>query len=307
MTGPATLSEGDLLALLGIVSDHRGEDPGEGLPPSLLGQLMAQVPSDSVELFGLDSRQRAVWFGQGIPGGDEGDMDAFWAHYWDCLPCSYPDRSGDLRSVIRISDFYSARQWHDTGMYRDYVRPAGIEHELMLCLPGAPGRTVRLMFARGPGPDFSERDRAILALLRPHLQEAYADAELRRRGIPSLTARQWELLRLVAAGYTNSQAARQLGLSEATVRKHLENIYARLQVSSRTAAVTRAFATAQPHEPARNRANPPLRDHGQQHEHAAMTTGIRRMAIRPTGDHERLAARGIPSASANVTIAPERP
>jgi DNA-binding NarL/FixJ family response regulator len=48
-------------------------------------------------------------------------------------------------------------------------------------------------------------------------------------------------LRLVAAGHTNTQIARRLGISEATVRTHLENIYGRLQVSSRTAAVTRAF------------------------------------------------------------------
>jgi hypothetical protein len=33
----------------------------------------------------------------------------------------------------------------------------------------------------------------------------------------------------------------RLGISEGTVRKHLENIYGRLGVSSRTAAVTRAF------------------------------------------------------------------
>ena len=151
--------------------------------------------------------------------------------------------------MTQVSDFYSTRQWHSTGMYHDYVRPAGFEHELMLCLPGGPGRTVRLLFFRGPGPEFSERDRALLALLRPHLQEAYAEAELRRRGIPALTARQWGLLHLVAAGCTNAQAARRLGVSEATVRKHLENIYSRLGVSSRTAAVTHAFAAAQPHGP----------------------------------------------------------
>jgi hypothetical protein len=39
----------------------------------------------------------------------------------------------------------------------------------------------------------------------------------------------------------NIQMARQLGLSEGTVRTHPENIYARLQVSNRTAAVARAF------------------------------------------------------------------
>jgi DNA-binding NarL/FixJ family response regulator len=53
--------------------------------------------------------------------------------------------------------------------------------------------------------------------------------------------RQNELLRLLAAGHTNSQIARRLGISEGTVRTHLENIYDKLGVSSRTAAVARAF------------------------------------------------------------------
>ena len=117
----------------------------------------------------------------------------------------------------------------------------------MLCLPEAPARTagpgrhVRLYLDRGSGPDFSERDRAVLTLLRPHLHQAYLDAERRRHPVPRLTPRQCDLLRLVAAGHTNTQIARRLGISEGTVGTHLENIYARLNVSSRTAAVTRAF------------------------------------------------------------------
>lgn len=133
-------------------------------------------------------------------------------------------------------------------MYCDYKRPLGLEHELALCLPatfGQPlglGRTVRMCFLRGPGQDFSERDRALLILLRPHLQQAYLDAEHRRHPVHGLTPRQRELLRLLAAGLTNVQIARRLGISEGTVRTHLENIYTRLNVSSRTAAVTRAFS-----------------------------------------------------------------
>ena len=59
---------------------------------------------------------------------------------------------------------------------------------------------------------------------------------------PRLTARHRDLLHLVAAGHTNAQIARRLGISEGTVRTHLENIYRLLKVSSRTGAVTRAFA-----------------------------------------------------------------
>ena len=92
-----------------------------------------------------------------------------------------------------------------------------------------------------PGPDFAERDRALLALLRPHPNQAFLEAERRRGGLPQLTRRHLELLRLVATGHTNAQISRRLGVSEGTVRKHLENICSRLQVSSRTAAVTRAF------------------------------------------------------------------
>jgi len=126
-------------------------------------------------------------------------------------------------------------------MYSEFFRPAGIEHEMMLCLPAGPMRTVRLLFFRGVGPDFSERDRALLMLLRPHLQQGYRDAERRRSSTFPLTPRHWEVLHLVAAGHTNAQIARRLDVTEKTVGKHLENIYARLQVSSRTAAITRAF------------------------------------------------------------------
>jgi DNA-binding NarL/FixJ family response regulator len=104
-----------------------------------------------------------------------------------------------------------------------------------------PGRTVRLHLGHGPGPDFSERDRAVLTLLRPHLHQAFLNAERHRHPVPRLTPRQNELLRLVAAGHTNAQIARRLGVTQGTVRTHLENIYEKLHVSSRTAAVTRAF------------------------------------------------------------------
>ena len=52
-----------------------------------------------------------------------------------------------------------------------------------------------------------------------------------------LTKREIEILHLVAAGATNRQVADQICISEKTVGRHLANIYAKLGVSSRTAAV----------------------------------------------------------------------
>jgi DNA-binding CsgD family transcriptional regulator len=259
MSTPIQASDRDLRALAAIVSQDREDPPaGEGLPPSLLADLQDQIPCDNINLDRYDSERQVLRFLQHLRAPDEDGMTSedqdpaevahWWACHFDSRPCSYPERTGDLRSVVTPADFYSARQWHSTAMYSDWDRRFGGEHHLQLCLPdpaagprAGPWRTVRLFLVRGPGPDFSERDRALLVLLRPHLHQAYLDAEQRRHPVPRLTPRQNELLRLLAAGHTNTQIARQLGISEGTVRTHLENIYEKLGVSSRTAAVTRAF------------------------------------------------------------------
>ena len=57
----------------------------------------------------------------------------------------------------------------------------------------------------------------------------------------TLTARELEVLRCVARGASNSETARDLGISEATVKTHLLHAFAKLGVGDRTSAVTTAI------------------------------------------------------------------
>jgi LuxR family maltose regulon positive regulatory protein len=63
---------------------------------------------------------------------------------------------------------------------------------------------------------------------------------LARREASPLTARQLEVLRLVAEGLSDREIAARLTLSEHTVHRHLQNAYARLRCGSRAAAVAGA-------------------------------------------------------------------
>jgi DNA-binding NarL/FixJ family response regulator len=53
-----------------------------------------------------------------------------------------------------------------------------------------------------------------------------------------LSARETEILQLIAKGVSNSEAAKMLNLSKATIRTHLEHIYRKLEVTNRVEAVT---------------------------------------------------------------------
>ena len=58
--------------------------------------------------------------------------------------------------------------------------------------------------------------------------------------IEPLSERELEVLRLIAAGYSNQEIADRLIIAQGTVKRHINNIYGKLQVGSRTQAVAAA-------------------------------------------------------------------
>ena len=74
-------------------------------------------------------------------------------------------------------------------------------------------------------------------LIQPQLARLYS----RVRGVGTLTAREAEVLRWIAAGKSDRQIGLILGMSPRTVQKHLQHLYEKLGVENRTAAAARAL------------------------------------------------------------------
>ncbi|HTO48449.1 MAG TPA: helix-turn-helix transcriptional regulator [Burkholderiales bacterium] len=152
----------------------------------------------------------------------------------------------------RIDDLVAPAEFHRTPLYNDYYRPIRIEHAMAVPIHVDGRFLVSFVFNRS-ATGFTERDRDLAEVMRPHLANLYrlgvaiektrelpADAPFDRAAAP-LTSREREVLDWVAAGKTNRDVAAILGASPRTVEKHLERIYEKLGVETRTAAVMRVL------------------------------------------------------------------
>jgi DNA-binding CsgD family transcriptional regulator len=245
--------DGDLRALLDLLAAAREGPPGEGMPWAGAGGARALIGCDVASFNEMAPDRGEVRLDQGTDGVERQvasdapeELEVFFRYYPGFRPCAYPLDSGDLTSVVKWSDFYTRRELLATPLHREYLAPS--EHSIFVCVPGAgPGRIRRLLLWRDTAPDFTERDRMLLALVRPHLQEVWLDAERRRHGVPRLSEREWQVLELAGRGHSNADIARILVLSTGTVRKHMEHVFDRLGVRNRRAAA----ALALPHRPLR--------------------------------------------------------
>lgn len=320
----------DLKALLGFLEEANSLDGPEPFPQSLLGSLRRLVPGDFVSYCELDRvRQVGIWSEDYPAVEDDGsELETYWRLRDQHPVCRYEDETGDFRA-LKLSDFVSRSELRRLEIYWEFLRPYGVEYQLSAGLDAPLSHTKLFLFTRSDGPDYTERDRDTLDLLRPHLARIYETAQLRRtarealaflerthaalvvlegadrvsyttpearrllaiyfsangaglphevaewlreqkrasipeplivergeesvvvrlvegsllleeqREAPRLTERESEILDLVAAGHTNAEIAEALWIAPGTVRKHLENVYEKLEVHSRTAAVAK--------------------------------------------------------------------
>jgi DNA-binding CsgD family transcriptional regulator len=340
------LAQSDLLAALGFLREAQTITGPEPFPPELLEQLRLLIPCEAVHFSELDLVHRRVIDDVYNTGEHEHDdplsegQRLFW-RLRDQHPIgAYLDRTGDC-SAKKLSDFVTRRELRRLEVFEWYQR--GREpFEITFALRSPPWHAKRFLLHR-ERRDFSERDRALLDLLSPHLAHldanantrslaaalavgAQAEGELivldaadaiefataralqllnlycevgrsgrlptliedwlrneRQRlngdGFPHprkplvltrpdrtlmisaakgdhralllleqaeapvrenpLSPREWQILGLVEQGRTNVEIAAALWIAPGTVRRHLQNIYTKLGVHSRTAAIAR--------------------------------------------------------------------
>jgi DNA-binding CsgD family transcriptional regulator len=252
--------------VLDLIGEVQGMLELDELIDGMLAAIARNVPSDWVSLndIGPDTERVISVVAPALPDhiyrafGEHAFQNPLMRRYMETL---------DGRPY-RFSDVTTPAELHALDLYREVYGPLGIEHQMAFTLPATPGRVIAIALSRRDR-DFSDDEREAIERSRPFLIQAWrnaiehtalrdelaerplgpadhdgtAIAELRRRG---LTARQAQVLALVARGRSNRDAGAILDISERTVQKHLEHCYRVLAVPTRSAAadlVWRLLAT----------------------------------------------------------------
>lgn len=168
------LHANDVRAILEFVSDAYTVAPARGFRLPALERLRALVPADMT-----------AWVETGAGGRDAtaiaspGDLlpdgPRRFARIRDAHPVLAHFERSRHGGAVKLSDFFSRTQLHRLRFYQEFLRPAGVEHQISIALPSASPRLIRITLNRRQGR-FSERDRLVLNLVRPHLARAWENA-----------------------------------------------------------------------------------------------------------------------------------
>ncbi len=170
------LGQRDLRALLDFVGDLYALRTLDEYAAHVVRALPRLVPSAITTYNEVNPRrQRCRWLGNPPDWSFPGSDTVFEAHIGEHPLIRYHARvpSGP---TLKISDLLSRARFHRLGLYNEFFRRLDVEHQIVVVLPAPPPLLVGIALNRGLA-DFTERDRTLLDLTRPHLIAAYRNAE----------------------------------------------------------------------------------------------------------------------------------
>lgn len=168
----------DAVAEIGSLTDA---EPFPAHTITLLGEL---IPADSIEYSEIHHVERGSYnVGRAGDFTDGPDNETFFRIRL-LFPFLTHERARPSEAM-RMSDLLTLREFHRLEIYSEWYRPWHAEHTLQLCLSAHPGQSGSFGFDQ-QSRDFSERDRLLLDLLRPHLISRHKNCRLQRRAASSL-------------------------------------------------------------------------------------------------------------------------
>jgi DNA-binding CsgD family transcriptional regulator len=226
--------------LLFLEEAHAVEEPAP-FTPHLLDRLASLAHCEFATFFEYDAPGTNV-ITVYVPCSNEGPEFRGVDHGWWTCTRTVELRRWKARSTgpVVLADVFPRRLRVEPDFNLNYAED-GVADEIRVSLDRDRRWTAELGVFRIR--DFGERERLILQLLEPHLAALYRAATLRRRlgaasdAVRILTRREREVMTHVSNGLTNAEIARVLVIEPSTVRKHLEHVFEKLGVGSRTAAV----------------------------------------------------------------------
>jgi DNA-binding CsgD family transcriptional regulator len=231
------ISTSDVRRIIRFVDIAPPGNTAEPFAPSTLGALTDVIGADQVDYFEVLRRDRRYpvftrayaeddppWLDEVIPRiRHQNPIGAF----------RWSPANGPLR-MSAVIDPWELRQ---LDYYHDFLVPAGIRDRLRVWLWGMPEGAACLTLLR-TDRDFTDQDVALLAVLQPHLtwlrRAGHAGQGVSRSTETELTVREAQVLTLAAVGQANKEIGQLLAMSPATVRKHLEHAYRKLNADGRS-------------------------------------------------------------------------
>ncbi|WP_239376468.1 MULTISPECIES: LuxR family transcriptional regulator [unclassified Frankia] len=245
----------DYQAALDLIHTINADDDGPTSPAVLAG-MQRLIGSSSAAVTIIDHRRRRL-VGAAVQRPEDNlslvpSFERDFIHH----PAFGAHDAGRIRQgmVLSLSDLMDARSLYQNPLYATCYRPIGIMDQLLAFIGVDVSRGVVAIFNRSRR-GVSARDREMIKIIIPHVGQAMERHRERQallaaahtagqraeplpraaRQLRGLTPREREVAESLAEGASDRQIARALEIAERTVNKHLENIYRKLGVNSRTA------------------------------------------------------------------------
>lgn len=154
---------------------------------------------------------------------------------------------------IFLRDYFSTRAFRRTDMFCDVYRRVGLNNHCALPVAGEDGAALFFSIERDGRVDFTERDRAVLAHLKPHLINTRLLAKERTScdtfgpehfSHLGLTTREAEVFHWLVEGKRNLEIACILSISGQSAKNYVSSIFNKLGLENRTSAILFGFEAA---------------------------------------------------------------